>query len=444
MSRRSALGAGLLLGVLGIGACDQELPTDVGGEHLPESALRTYELILDDLAFIASDTLVRGFGTSNLSVLLIVAEDWLDTLDAHSLVRFADFPESVTYLDSTGTHTDTIARFIGGRIAVRLDTVALGLDTLGTDTTITFELYSVAEAFDSRTATWRARSVTAGDTAFWTTPGGTPGALLGSGSWVRSDTVARDSVVFQLDSATVAAWAVADDDARAVMITTTTAGARAQVTIPRLSLTARLEGQLDTTRATSAVVAAQTYLYDPPPPDPVDELRLGDRSAWRAFLTFREGLDTLTIACPNQPGCTFRLGDVTVNRAELWLSPLPVSEVHRPRGNFALEARPVLGGATLPLERAPLGDTTGVAPRVTPAHFEGVTDSVVTIPVTRFLRGLLAAGADTAVTDRDRTLALVTAPEPLAYGIARFGGVGIASAPVLRVIVTVPPREEDE
>jgi hypothetical protein len=59
------------------------------------------------------------------------------------------------------------------------------------------------------------------------------------------------------------------------------------------------------------------------------------------------------------------------------------------------------------------------------------------------VRGLLTAGSDTAVTDRNRTLVLLTAPEPIAYGIARFGGVGSAYAPMLRLIVTLPPREEE-
>mgnify|MGYP006171945451 CR=1 FL=1 len=52
--------AGLALGLLALGACDQELPTEVGSEHIPEATLRTYELLLDDLAFLAGFGIVPG------------------------------------------------------------------------------------------------------------------------------------------------------------------------------------------------------------------------------------------------------------------------------------------------------------------------------------------------------------------------------------------------
>ncbi|HUF12733.1 MAG TPA: hypothetical protein VMN78_06525 [Longimicrobiales bacterium] len=442
MSRRPALGAGLLLGLV-LGACDQELPTEVGGELLPEAALRTYEILLEDAAFLSADTLLRGFGTSQSSLVLLVAEDYRDALDAHSLVQFGDFPTEVTFIDSLGTQTDTIERFAGGRIIVRMDTVALALDTLGTDTTIAIEMYEVAEPFDARTATWTARSVESGDTAFWTTPGGTVGALIGSATWTRSDTVALDTMVFTIDSATVDRWA-AGAEPPAVLLRTATPGARAQLFVPRLEATAWLMGA-DTSRTVSVVVQAQTYLIDPPPPEPAAELRLGGRSAWRSFLTFTDRLDTVRVACPDEPvGCSFRLGEATVNRAELRLRALPVAEVYRPRGNLVMEARPLLGG-DVPLERAPLADTTGVAFGITPAHFDEATDSVVTISVTRFLRELLNAGTDTILSERNRTVALLTVPEPLPFGIVRFGSSETAGAePVLRLIVTLPPREEDD
>jgi hypothetical protein len=251
--------------------------------------------------------------------------------------------------------------------------------------------------------------------------------------------------VFTIDSATIADWHAGGEDDRAILIVTTTNGARAQVLVPRLQLTARLEGEEDPTRATNTVVTGQRFVYDPPPPAPLDELRLGDYSAWRSFLTFAPGLDSLEIPCPDDPvGCTFLLGDVTVNRAELRLTPLLVPEPWRPRTNIALELRPVLGDESLPLERAPLGDTTGVAFSIEPANFEADGDSLVRANVSRFLRGLLQAGSDTAVTERNRTLAVTSVPEPITFGIARFGGFGSEYAPVLRIIVTLPPREEEE
>ena len=438
---RLARGAAFLLGILALGACDQELPTDVGGEHLPESSLRTYEILLDDEIFLLSDSVLRGFGTSNLSNILLVAEDYGGILDSHALVQFGDFPITVTYADSSETQTDTVIAFTEGRIVLRVDT--LRLDTLSAaDSAITFEMYTVGEPFDVRTATWRAREVAGDDSVFWTTPGGTEGELIASRTWVRGDSVIGDSVSFAVDSAIVAAWATAEDDLRGILIRTTTSGARAQVVVPRLELRARLQNDEDTTRVTSAVVTGQTYLYDPPPPAPLAELRVGDRSAWRSFLTFAPGLDSLEIPCPDEPGCTFLLGDVAVNRAELRLLTLEVPEVYRPRNNLAIEARPVLGLESVPLSRAPLGDTTGVAFTIEPISFAADADSTVRIGVTRFLRVLLAR--DSTFTDRERTLAILTAPEPISFGIARFGGFGTEHAPVLRIIVTLPPREEEE
>ena len=443
--RTVARGAAFLFGALALGACERELPTAVGGEQVPESSLRTYEVLLQDEVFLAGDTLLRGFGTTPLSTVLIVAEDYRGILDAHGLVQFGNFPITVAYADSSGTQSDTVMVFRSGRIVMRVDSLSIKPDSLvAPQDSIRFEIYTLAESFEARTTTWTARSVAGGDTTYWTTPGGTTAELIGSQMWVRGDSIRGDSLVFAVDSTIVNAWAAAEEDARSILIRTTTAGARAHVAVTLLSLNARLENDTAASRPTSAVVQEQAYVYDPAPPAPLNELRVGDRSAWRSFLTFASGLDTLEIPCPGEPGCTFRLGDVTVNRAELRLTGLAVPEIFRPRANIVLEARPVLGAESLPLARAPLGDTTGVAFGTEPATFAADGDSLVRIGVTRFVRGLLDAGADSLVSDRNRTVALLTSPEPISFGIGRFGGFGSAHAPVLRLIVTLPPREEDE
>ncbi|HEX6589600.1 MAG TPA: hypothetical protein VF039_11290 [Longimicrobiales bacterium] len=433
----------LVLGALALGACERELPTEVGAEHVPEAALRTYEIVLGDDVFLLGDTLVRGFGSSDLATLLVVAQDWRDTIDAHGLVKLRAFPRTLTFADSGNIVTDTVLRYVAGRLVLQLDTVSLGLDTLGTDTTITFEIYQIAEPFDARTASWRARESVGADSVFWTTPGGTTGDLIATASWMRSDTMQRDTVSFVIDSATVARWDAGGDDERAFLIRTTTAGARVHLGIPTLRLDARMEEDPDTIRTLSSAVEAQTYVYDPAPPAPVDELRLGDRSAWRSYITFAPGLDSLEVPCPNEPGCTFRLGDAMLNRADLVLTPLAVPEAWRLTFPIEVEVRAVLGGADRPLERAPLADTTGLAV-VVPADFEVEGDSITRLGVTRFVRGLLGGAADSTITDRDRTIALVSDPEPVAYGIASFGGIGHERAPLLRLIVTLPVREEND
>lgn len=440
-SRKGFAAIAVLFGALTLGACEQELPTSVGGDELPEASLRTYEVVLDGSAFLERDTLVAGFGAGEIAPLLFVAEDWLDTLDAHALVRFREFPKTLTFVDSTAVVTDSVIAFVDGRLVMRIDTASLGLDSLGTDSTIAFEIYQLAEGFDARSATWTARRAVLADTVPWTTPGGTVGDLIGAASWVRSDTIARDSLVFALDSATIAAWMDGGEEARSLLIRTTTPGARVPVGV-RMQLNARLKADPDTTRAAIVSVEGQTVVFDPPTPEAVAELRVGERPAWRSFLVFAAGLDTLSIPCPGGPaGCSFRLGDATLNRAELHLTPLDVSPAWRTQSTFLLEVRRVLGGETRPLERTPLSDTTGVA-LVVPADLATEDSSVVRVGVTWFVNELLV-NPESVPGDRDRMVALLTSPEPITWGIARFGGVGTAAAPVLRLIVTLPPAEEE-
>jgi len=424
-------------------ACDRELPTSVGGELLPEANLVTYEILLPADSFLVADTAIAGFGSTARTTAALVANDHLGVLDAHGLMRFSAYPRTVPYRAAGDTiRIDSMPRYIGGELVVRLDTLGLGLDSLGTDTTIAFELYPIAESWDARTATWTVRSAELGDTLPWSTPGGTTGALLDTAVYMRSDTAGADSLVFSIDSATIAAWADSNDPSRGALLRTPDTGVFARVDVLRLRLFARPAARPDTVVTAATGVAEQTVIYDPEPAAPVAELRVGAR--WRSFLTFRDSLFDLTLPCPaGHAGCVVRLGDATVNRAQLLLTPVEVPDPFLPYSTMAVEARPVLGPVDLPLARAPIADTTGSVTGLDADTFDDPDGDRVSIAVTSLLMRL-GATPDSAQNVRQRQLALVPVPEPNVFGFASFAGTGAgAEAPVLRLIVTVALPEEE-
>lgn len=419
------------------GACEQELPTDVGGGLLPETALRTFELTLDASDFLVADTVLGGFGTFDRTGVLTVANDFDGMVDSHALLRFASYPSVVSYTtDSTTLVTDSMPTFVSGNVQIRIDTASLGLDTLGTDTTITLQLYTTAEAWDARTASWTARSATGTDTSYWSTPGGTTGALLGTATWTRSDTLAGDTLAFELDSATVAQWG-SDDPARGVLVSTPDAGARVQLRDARLRLKVRPSIDPDTLVTASTGLSASTFIYTPEQPAPT-ALRVGGRPAYRTYLTFVDSLFDRRFACPDAPTtCSFSLGDAAINRAELVLQPIPVAAPFTPLDTIAIEARGVLGPDGLPLARAPLNDTTGAAFAIAPAFFQDPDVAPIHVGVSSFVRAL-ASRPDVAPEIVSRILALLSISEPLRFGYAEF-----ADAPKLRLIVTIRPEVEE-
>lgn len=432
--------AGALAVGLGAVACDQELPTQVGGDLLPDAAVATYELILPASEFLESDTAISGFGIGARSAALIVARDYLGELDANALAKFSAFPGRFTYTADSVTVTDSTPTYIGGEVVVRIDTTALGLDEAGTDTTIGFQLHSVAEAWDARSTSWTVRSAVGGDTLLWSEPGGTRGALLDSARWVRGDSVAGDTLIFPIDSATVAAWSDTSS-AQGVLLSTEDAGVRARVGVLQLRLFVRPTEHPDTVVSTATGVRSQAYVYQPEPSEPDGVLRVGGNEGWRSFLVFQDSLWDRVLPCPEGPGCAIRLADATINRAELLLNADAVAAIHQPLTPFSLEARPVRGSSDVPLARAPLADTVGVASGLAASAFAAPADTVVTLSVGGYVRTLLAGPPDSDIAER-RVLALTAIPDQLPFGFGSFEGVAGANAPMLRLVVTVDPAVE--
>lgn len=420
------LGPALALGFALLGCADEE-PLGVGGPLLRGGVIRTFEVTLDAGAFLEDDTIAAGFVTPAEARFMVVASDF-GLLQAHTLARFDPTPLGITYPDASGnTQQDTLPLYTGGRLLVRLDTlrsVAPG--------PVEFRLYQTAEEWDAATAGWDLRVDTGAVELPWATAGGSPGTLLGTGSWTPG--TESDSVLISLDSTIIRAWRDTATAELGVLLVTATPGVRLHVASMSLRVSAIPSPRPDTTvTVTIGTPRAQTSLFTPQQPAPAG-LRLGGVPAWRAYLTLRERLDTLTIACPDgPPGCRIALGDATVNHAALVLTPLAVPATFRPAGEYTFEARPVLAGAGLPVPRAPLADTVGRLRISDPGTVFAGGAAPVELPITRLIASLAAR----TTRKPGSTVALLASPEGGQFGFGAFGGLedGVL-APRLRLILS--------
>jgi hypothetical protein len=412
-----------------LGACASEVPTSIGGSLVPEGSVRTYELLLDAAGFIEFDTTLTGYVRPVESNNLVVARQFGGTLTAHTLARFVGTPASISVRDAqNNTITDTLPRLISGQVILRLDTLRTRLTA-----PVQLQLHTVGEAWDPFSATWALRVDSGAVRLPWRTPGGTRGRLLTTAAAAPG----VDSIIFDVDSATVKAWSDTLDLSRGALIASTTAGTRLHAASVGLRVQLRSSVR-DTIVSTFAGNIATTFVFDPQPA-PTANLRIGGTPAWRSFLRFRAGLDTIPLPCPNGvPGCVLRLRAGTINYAALQLRTLPAE------GGFALEdtlivdAYSVAASAEVPVGRSPLLARVGRS-RSPVRPTEVVTGgTLLEVPVTGFFASLAAPVPDSITTvARTRNLALIGAPEGGTFGYATLAALGGASAPKLRIIVTV-------
>jgi hypothetical protein len=135
-------------------------------------------------------------------------------------------------------------------------------------------------------------------------------------------------------------------------------------------------------------------------------------------------------------GCPFTPTAGQVSYAGLVLTRAATASPFQPNDTVRLDVRPVLSPPTLP--KSPLGgsQTAGFGSAVAPEAFSTLAGTPVEVPVTSFLRTLLAGpGADGL--EPPSTLALLTATEPAALTFASFFGPGDPGEPTLRLILTV-------
>ncbi len=425
----------LMLTTLAAVACGREGPTAVGSSLLPASGIHSFELVLDAPDFLQSDTAVSGFTFPSLASFRIVAEAFGGTVYAHTLARFSGAPTSITVRD-TSTNTsikDTVPNISTARLVLYVDSTADN----GT-VPIQLQVYRTAEAWDALTTSWTMR-VDSGSTHLpWATPGGTAGPLVGAATWSPG----QDSVIFTVDSATIAAWSDTSNAARGALVTATTAGTRLRSSGISLTYLARSKLRPDTTVQVTATTTDHAFIYTPPVPYRPGILQVGGTPAWRTFLGFEPDLWTRSFTCPASVGtCTFTLKDVKVNSAALLLTPTS-SGAFPPEDSVHLQNWVADTSSLVPLSRTPLGSLVGSMTAVSFAAYlaDVANRTPVAVPLTAFVAAAagdtLLFGSTAAVS---RTIAVVQTPEPSLFGVAAFYGrtADPALAPRLRLVLTL-------
>lgn len=431
----------MIVGLLGAAACGEESPTNIGGSLLPGPSVETFEVILDPSDYLVSDTSFSGYVEAAQAVAtfgyLILANDFDGGLNARALAEFNNIPDSISVIDSAGTQRrDTLPEFIGGELVIVMDTLR------SSPAPVTVEAFRATQSWDASSANWTMRFDTGGAQVPWSEPGGAPGALAGTGTWTVADTLR-----IPIDLETIEAWRDTTNVPGVVLVP----GAGS-----RLRTSSDLELRLDARSSIVDTVVTVTadpptnsiFIFDPPVPREVSDVRVSGVPSWRSFLRLRHRLDTLTVACPgtpDPPGCRLALSDVSISYAALLLEPVPPPAGFAPEGDLQLGAEPLLVDPLIPIERSPLG---GLArsmfmPEPLPAsRFIDPAEGPVELMITPFVSQLTRDSAD--IEDPPApNLALLPVGINVNGQVVRAEGIGFgfatfASRPRLRLLLTVP------
>lgn len=415
--RWPAMPAALLVLAMTAG-CADDLPTAGGEDRFPGGVTpTTIEVLLTRDDIVVADSVYDGFADPIRTSYLIAAEDFDGALDAHVLARFPNLPGRVTYTADGTSRTDSVYTLVGAEVRAVVDTAATA--TVGG--TATLRIWSLEQSWDSTAVTWE---MAAPDTA-WRVPGGTRGELLAEATWARGDTVAADTVVWQLDSLAISRVTAAG--AHGLMVTSADPGSRVRLGRLSMTLMVRPESTPDTT-VTAKVTGggAQNFIFTPPPPQAAGVYRVGGITAARTVLRLDLGLRVPGCADPAaEPDCpTVLLDDVTINRAELVLTPMAVPSGFRPLRVSPMLVRRVVEpelGRLSPLGQALVSDT------ISAALFTGVDPAPVRLNLTTAVR--------TVVGTESRELDLALLGESVG---GQFGYQWYVAEPVLRVMYTLP------
>ncbi|MEJ2540626.1 MAG: hypothetical protein P8188_11755, partial [Gemmatimonadota bacterium] len=266
--------AATLAAVLWAGmACQESTPTSVDGELIPVGPA-TVEVILPWSVFGREVKTYGGFGSPDDLLAQTVAEDYQGSLDARALVRFTTFPRAAVVRDSLGeTRADSSLTYLDGYVVARFDTLRSRTDG-GVD--LTLGLFE--QDWHAPSATWDLRVDTVLDQQSWLEPGAGPTTPLGTARW---DPESGDSVIFPLDSATLALF----DDTVGLRPSTrldmATPGSLVELLNLDLRINVRPSINQDTTVVLTAPSQLRTFIYTPFPEPEADGIRVGGAPAWR-------------------------------------------------------------------------------------------------------------------------------------------------------------------
>ncbi|MBR9989709.1 MAG: hypothetical protein KFH98_08145 [Gemmatimonadetes bacterium] len=407
-----------LCAALFAGACTQDSPTEAGSGLLPPDAIRTFEFVIGPERYLQWDTAFGLYSATSEADYTLIANDYEGVLNSRVLLRYS-IPRTISVLDTLGVlRTDSMPAYFAGDLRVLIDTIA------STAPSATLDLYRTTEDWDRQTATWQLRVDSTGVQLPWSQPGGSPGALIGSNTWEEGDTV-----LVAVDSLTIADWADTTSVTRGAVLGSSTPGTRLRTVLPTLRLRARSSLNPDTV-VEMTLAPGRTFIYEPEQPDSIGVPRVGGTPAWRTVLRLRERLDTLTVACPGIPGCTLRLGDVSINYGALLLQPMPSPPGFAPELPLNIALHALLPSDLLPLIRSPLTPALGlIRGTIPPSSFMAPGAPIVELPATEFVRVLFSAPNDVDFVPTH--MALLPAGSTRTFGFGTF-----AEMPSLRIIVT--------
>ncbi|KPJ80597.1 MAG: hypothetical protein AMS19_09295 [Gemmatimonas sp. SG8_23] len=417
-------------------ACEEQSPVGIGGGPLPGEPV-TVEVTIPWSDFASALEVFGGYGSPQDLGQGVLALQYEGTLDARTLLRFAEYPDTATVRDSTGTsRPDGDLTFVGGRLVTRFDTIA---STNGT-TPVTLAIGRTETEWDATTASWDFAIDTINDQRPWPEPGGGPVTPVDTAVW---DPAEGDSAVFELDSATIAAWSDPSDLTSGARIEMIDAGHRVRLTGATLRLDARPSLNPDTIIQVNAFTSAATFLYTPFPTPPPDGVRIGGAPAWRTLLdvSIPEVLDGIPELCAVVE-CPYTLTPVEISFAALLLTSRETEAAFQPSDSIRLDVRPVFDRSAMP--KSPLGPSLvegDLGRPVPPEAFGSAPGQPIEIPFTTFARDLLR-GFDDRGNPAPGTLALLSVFEPFSISFASFEGPGNASEPVLKLVLTIGPPVE--
>jgi hypothetical protein len=423
----------VLAAVLGTLACEDLTPTSTDPSLLPLTPI-TFEVRLPFSVFGSDLEAIGGFGNEAQLNTSLVAGEHQGVLNARAWMRFAEFPTDVVLADSNGiVVTDSMPAYVGGRVTVFIDT----LTALYSEPPL-LEALAFTEPWDTESVNWSNAVDTVADVQAWSMPGG---GVLNMQDAVVWDPAEGDSLVFEVDSATVSAWADTTDASRGLVISTAEAGVRLELSFVSLNVDIRPSVNPDTLLERTIIVGARSFISDPPPPEPLGEIRIGGAPSWRS--TFRVTLpDTLhgpEDLCETV-GCPFELRAESVNFAALVLQSATSPPGFQPDDTLAFDARAALSEDNLP--KSPLGTSllgssfgglTGAA--VPPEFFGDEPEGEVTVGITGYIQDLVR-GETTRGDPAPTSISLLSVFEPLSLELMTFAGPGTEKEPYLRVILT--------
>lgn len=409
-----------------LAACGSEAPLEIGPDLSPVE-VTSFEVIIPNEAFMDGYRTVPGFLLPWEVGYAMIATDVNGDVDFRTLARFPAPPRRVNYVDDQGiTRPDTMPTFPSGRLIVVADTLLSG------DGSVTIALYRTTEAWDAATANWEMRIDSVGEREAWSTPGGALVELVSRASFSPQ---VDDSLSLPVDSLTIALWADTANPARGAILVSETPGARVRVNELILHLSARPSERPDTLVDVLSNPTEYTFIGKDLDPEP-GTMRVGGMPAWRSFIRFADGFDTLRV-CRTPDRC-HRLSEVSINYAALVVRPTTPPSRILPEDTLHIQARAISVSPNIPLERSPLLERLNPFAKPTvafaPDDFDVPAGAIETeIPITTFI-GKLATlrGAP----EDARHVALVTVPEGGLFGHAVFQAEG-PFAPTLRVVVSV-------